>query len=421
MKHYPKDYVKEHLDTVILVAIFTPIDMEVLTPTAHAHKKIFITSADLPVNDRHLNFFDVIHIMKDNTDHEGVKEMLKPHITNPKLTRVALLNCLDNPLVTDIREHFDIPGPRFKDIETIISKDLGKKLFAKNGIKTPKHLIVDKEAYKKDSKAYAEYLKQELGMPMFGKRTFSSSGYGYCKIFSDEDLDNSLKMIAETDAEYEIEEFIDAGTISLDFFVINNELVWYRCLRQAFPLCNVHEYKPSTGYLIPKTDPLYAQGLEVVQKAIKALSPIYCNFGNIEGFETKDGIVFCELNYRRCGANHMAGYLYTEGYNGESLSIDLQWGQPIKLPKMDHEEPFKKYFCFFDFSLRPGKIVCKNALPKDLQSEMKMDWICKNGEEFAEMKMRIGSAGYGVISNESYEQLLKDIELLGEWNAYVME
>lgn len=98
MLHYPKDYVEEELETVILIAQKMQINVDTIQSRVRAKKRIFLTVEGSNTSKRTLFFFDKVIRLKKVDNFEEAFNLLKPYITNPKLTRIALINCYSTNL-----------------------------------------------------------------------------------------------------------------------------------------------------------------------------------------------------------------------------------------------------------------------------------------------------------------------------------
>ena len=85
-------------------------------------------------------------------------------------------------------------------------------------------------------------------------------------------------MVEKVKQEYEVEEFIDAKTVSLDYIVIRDEVVWFRMMNHPIPPAQILKGKPSIVQLIPREDPLHKEGYRVVKELVKALAPAHDMF-----------------------------------------------------------------------------------------------------------------------------------------------
>src|SRR5690606_9494618 len=105
-------------------------------------------------------------------------------------------------------------------------KILMKKLLDSKGRLTPKHVLFDSEAYKKDSATYLADLIHVLSFPLIAKPISLYSSIGLQKIASREELAKWCNNAILSDVVYEIDEFIQSKVYNCDSYIKNNKLVF---------------------------------------------------------------------------------------------------------------------------------------------------------------------------------------------------
>ena len=421
MLHIPKDHVKDNLETAVLFLLSYPINIDALMTTTKAKKKVLLTASNVAMKNRHFFYFDKVITVKDVSDYKEILEGVRSNINDPQKTRIAIASCFDSEIAARVRQELDIPGPKPDYIKRFIDKDLFKKRLIGSTIRMPKHVLVDREALNKNPKAYGEFLKKEIGIPMFCKRTFSTAGKGYVKVLTEEDLTKALDVMGNAEMDYEVEEFIDSKVISIDYVVVQDEIVYLGVVRHLYPLAESHQGKPVNTISVPKNDPLYKKALVFAKDLVKAMAPAHDMSVNTEVFDTDKGLVLLEVNYRRGGNMTTVGYYIADGCNLESISFDLQWGTPIQIRKEDPEKPLGIYASTFEFISKPGKVVKRRELPEDLVSEIRMDWYYQKGFEYKSEPGKVDASAGAILLNKDIDQLWKDTKLMGEWEPYIYE
>lgn len=250
---------------------------------------------------------------------------------------------------------------------------------AKKGIRVPHHVLIDKEELRKDKEAYADMLKAKIGLPMFCKLISGSCSVGGANARTDEELKSALEMIAESEKPYEIEEYIEGEIFHCDYLIIKDQIKAISVYKNPFPPAETLEGKPFSVLLVPRTDPLYKKTLSYIKGLSKALAPAHNMSANVELFNTKDGLVLLEVNYRRTGNKGLYGNYMSFGYNAESISIDLQWATPVWVHKDDLETDYEEYTATLEYPCFEGKVVRKRELPKELTSQVRIDWLLRMG------------------------------------------
>lgn len=222
--YYLKDHTEEPLDTVFLLSLFATLNMDVVQSTVRAKKKVFIVKAGVAQKPKHLTFFDeVVTIDAESKDEEyaTVLECMKKRMGDPQKTRVAIQGCLSSVMAALLREELGIPGPRPEQIKLFVDKVVMKERLKDYEVKLPNHVLIDKKKLRSDKAAYGETIKKQIGLPMFFKHTTGTSAVGHAKVTNDAELARALDMVSEAEEEYEVEEFVDATTVSLDYVVVS--------------------------------------------------------------------------------------------------------------------------------------------------------------------------------------------------------
>ena len=198
--------------------------MDVVQSTVRAKKKVFIVKAGVAQKPKHLTFFDeVVTIDAESKDEEyaTVLECMKKRMGDPQKTRVAIQGCLSSVMAALLREELGIPGPRPEQIKLFVDKVVMKERLKDYEVKLPNHVLIDKKKLRSDKAAYGETIKKQIGLPMFFKHTTGTSAVGHAKVTNDAELARALDMVSEAEEEYEVEEFVDATTVSLDYVVVS--------------------------------------------------------------------------------------------------------------------------------------------------------------------------------------------------------
>jgi hypothetical protein len=207
-----------------------------------------------------------------------------------RMTKIESQNEFWLELDARLREDFNVPGPRPKDVIDFKSKKAMKEKFIEAGLRVAKgSLITNKE----DAIAFCK----EVGFPVIAKPDIGVAAASTYKIT---DFDE-LSQINFSAHNFLFEEFITGNVVSFDGLVgKDGKVLFYSCHRYRNPVLQlVNENLPAGHYNyreIPKE-------LEEYGKSVVKIFKLTEQFFHIEFFERNDGSVVClEANLRPPGA-----------------------------------------------------------------------------------------------------------------------
>lgn len=195
-------------------------------------------------------------------------------------------------LDAEIREQFNIPGNKPKDLRKVKFKSEMKKLFTKAGVPTVPGKVANK-------KGTVKRIVKELGLPLVAK---PNSGVGSSGTFKLKDTEEVEKFVAQWDEKeaYFFEPYIEDGKLLSYDGLIDQEgnIVFETGLYYRDPTLEVLKHQLDYGYIIQKDIPekLRAYGQAIVQQfGMKE------RFFHIEFFENGDDYLAVEYNNRVAG------------------------------------------------------------------------------------------------------------------------
>lgn len=146
-----------------------------------------------------------------------------------------------------------------------------KKLVAQKGVKVPKHKAIDKKRITDDREAYKKELIKEIGLPMFFKQITGTSGTGSCKAGNEQELDEAFNVCLEYKEEYEVDEFVDASMLSIEYMFVRDQMVFFKVTMYSFPHRETLNGKPYGTWNLQPTDPLYKRLFKLAYKVEEAM------------------------------------------------------------------------------------------------------------------------------------------------------
>ncbi|MEY8371415.1 ATP-grasp domain-containing protein [Aerococcaceae bacterium 50-4] len=195
-------------------------------------------------------------------------------------------------LDAEIREQFNIPGNKPKDLRKVKFKSEMKKLFTKAGVPTVPGKVANK-------KGTVKRIVKELGLPLVAK---PNSGVGSSGTFKLKDIEDVEEFVAQWDEKeaYFFEPYIEDGKLLSYDGLIDQEgnIVFETGLYYRDPTLEVLKHQLDYGYIIQKDIPekLRAYGQAIVQQfGMKE------RFFHIEFFENGDDYLAVEYNNRVAG------------------------------------------------------------------------------------------------------------------------
>lgn len=144
-----------------------------------------------------------------------------------------------------------------------------KKIAENGGIRIPRHVHLDKKLLQEDKSKYKKFLEEKIGYPMFLKQIAGTSSKGSSKARNEEELDKALDICLKYNSEYEVDEYIDARVIAIDYMFVNGKLVFFRATDYFFPYGETLNGKPFAPWNYLPSDPFYQRLLKMAYKIEK--------------------------------------------------------------------------------------------------------------------------------------------------------
>jgi len=222
-----------------------------------------------------------------------------------------------------LRESFEIDGPKLRDLEHFRDKILMKKRVSQGGVKIPRYLPFDLEAYNLNPQAYLEDVASYLHFPLFAKPIDNAGCEGTCKILNSVELEKWALVHKESEG-FELDEFIEGTLYHYDSLVQDGEIVFSSGGEYIVPGYDFVLGKSSGSIILTPTHPHYEKILQFNKDVFSALKPP--NGGtHLEFFITEVGeIVFVEIAARTPGGLVPNCYLKTHGVHLQEAALKLQ-------------------------------------------------------------------------------------------------
>jgi len=230
-----------------------------------------------------------------------------------------------------LRDAFDIPGLRTKDMKYIKAKSEMKKIYQKLGLRVAKGKVVRSF---KDAKAWVD----EIGYPVIAKPDIGVGASSTYKINNLKELETAYKTIGSDP--YIIEEFITGAIHSFDGLADwNSEPIFYTSHVFSTPVMDVVNQDDHIYYYSQREIPKQLE--EAGRKCVKGFN-VKNRFFHLEFFYTPKGeFVPLEVNIRPSGGYGIDMYNYASDFDIFKVWADLVINGNNKL---DYS---RKYFCAY--------------------------------------------------------------------------
>lgn len=400
----------DQVDTLILLVVDTIVrgDLDGLNHfpgkkflVIHQHKYNLLTEIQK-------YRFDEIDVFQ-NIDYQEIKKHVSRFVTNPKKTCIAAIGDGGVGAGAQLRLEMGIPGSKPEDVIQFRDKQIAKSLLAKNNIRIPKFMNINKSDFEKDANKYVSEIEATIeSYPMFAKPSNGTSSRGIMKINSNEDLQLFLKKLDKKEY-YEINEFLTGTLFEIDALVRNNEIIYIVAAENLNPYHEFQEGKSTGAITIPLNDPNFIKFYNYANDIKNALGPVPNGVLNIEFFiNNNNEFVFVEAQARRPGNLFTQIYKIHSGFDLEAISIMLQAGMDIKLPNDNNN----KFAAWIEIPHVYGTVESKNAPPLT-KSVVQIQYRVHEGTLLQKATSNREVAASMLMENSNYEQLREDFFKLG--------
>lgn len=263
------------------------------------------------------------------TDMENIDEVKKAvaylYFNHGKIDRIESQNEHWLNLDAEIREQFNIPGNKPRDLKKVKYKSEMKKLFKKAEVPTVPGKIANK-------KVTVKRIVKELKLPVVAKPDSGVGSSGTFKLKNDEDVENFINQWDEAEP-YFFEPYIEDGKLlSYDGLIDQNgNIVFETGLFYHDPTLEVLKYQLDYGYVIQKDLP---EKLKEYGHAIVKQFGMKERFFHIEFFEDGDDYLVVEYNNRVAGGYAIDMYNFANHVDLFKQYARIVDGQDFETPSI---------------------------------------------------------------------------------------
>jgi hypothetical protein len=357
----------------------------------------------------------VLDIFDDETVVSAVGDLLDREGHRVERTRLLCHDEYSLRIAALVREKLGITGDQPRQVAAFTDKIEMKAVLAGAGIRTPRHVAWDEEAYRAAPDAYREQVLSAVGTPAFVKPVDESGSVGAQRI----DSGDQLRAWAErdrADTRFEVDEYVTGTLYHVDSVVCDGSLVHAQANRYLHPCYDYVSGRVCSSYTLPETDPYHQTLLDFNRRVLDALTdkPQSSVFHH-EIFATPAGeLVFLEIAARAPAALVPATSRIRWGADIEETHFRLQRGERVEVPV--HRGPFAGWV----YLPKRRGTVTKLREPSHLESPYRWKWNVSVGDVLDNPEDIRDFAAAAVLWNEDPEALVRDLERLDRFTPMSM-
>lgn len=254
------------------------------------------------------------------TLEKSITDILSTSELNASFDLICV-NELNMVIAAELREKFNLRGPRKDDILKFRNKIIMKDILKNTDILTPTYSSFNSELAKSQPAQYYMDLKKSLGEKFVLKPISYAGSFGVYIIECKNDFHAFLDSKLYEKHEYEAETFVDGTLYHCDLALKAGEVIFAECCEYSCPNHDFSKGNVIASLIMPDESSLKARMLDV---GIKALSYMGAKNGvfHIELFvDANNNIYFLEAAARPAGG--LAARMYEIMYQANLFTIDL--------------------------------------------------------------------------------------------------
>jgi biotin carboxylase len=368
-----------------------------------------------PVNRERLrargrdDVFDRITVTEDFSDRgiaEAVVQLMSRGGFTPEATRLLCHDEYSLGVVAQVREKLGIPGDRPEELKAFTDKLAMKNALAGRGVRLPRHLAWDRDAYLSEPAAYAEHVAAIVGLPAFVKPVNESGSVGAARIETIEELHTWARR-ADERYDFEIDEYLTGTLYHVDSAVQDGELVHVRVNQYMHPCADYVAGRICSTFTVPEDDPWCGRLEAFNRQVLNGLTDKPRNgVFHHEVFRLPDGeLVFLEIAARAPAALAPATGRIRWGLDIEEAHFRLQRGETVEDPA--YRGP---HAAFVYFPKRAGRVTALHLL--ELSSAHRWVWNVQVGDELEDPTDIRDFAASVLLWNSDFAALQHDLQQL---------
>lgn len=385
-----------------------------LTALEHpdAQPILFINSdifGQLTADQQH--FFTKIHIIDPLTFGTTVP-YIKQYLQEVKKEALFLVTndeyCI--PIVGQLIDYFGLPGYGEHIFLRFIDKIIMKEALNAHGIRTPYHLLFDKEKHRHARQSYIQEIEKKFSYPFVLKPVSLYGATSFKKIHNRTEWFTYAKQAVDSTVIFQIEEFIAGTLFHCDALVHHSKIIFNSISEYIWPVAFVQKGYPTGSIWLPSFAPHWNLLNEFHQRVITALQPpdgaTHCELFLTEHNE----VVFLEIAARPSGALVVPMIEKITGVNLELAHFNLRLQRALAI----REKPLT-LFSLFCYIPKKNGTVLSAELPV-LNSAPEVRWHVKPGDLISAGSIKENDillkaeniAATLILDNADFEELYAD-------------
>lgn len=312
-----------------------------------------------------------------------------------------------------LRDKYAIPGAGEAQLTLYRDKDLMKQRLAQQGIRVPRHRLLDTQYAPTEVTAYFQQLTAEFGNPLVIKPL---AGAGSISTHIVREIDDFIQLYLELHASklsYEVEEFITGNVYHCDSLVQGDQIIFAQACEYMFQDIDYPKGKMHVSIPLLPDNPLAQRIYQFNDQVIHALGHVDGST-HMEFFYTPEKeLVFIEIAARAPGGDILTNYWRNFGIKLMPLDLRIHAGEKITIiPK-----PTEEYFFTGRIPYVKGKVTHLNK--PDIGSKYHIDWKINPGDIISHNSLTpMDFCASFWVSNPDYQQLYQDFKKFRQYQPY---
>lgn len=314
-----------------------------------------------------------------------------------------------------LREEFDIIGPKTKEVEPFRLKTKAKERLKALEAYLPKYVKYNSEEYKQNPDKYIDDVSKLLGFPIFAKPIDLAGSVGSSKINNRDELNTWCEK--HIDNEFmELDEFINGTLYHCDSFIKDGKILRVDIAAYLYPNAEfISASKPLASLDLLRSDPDWDRIYEFNQQILERLQPP-TGTTHLELFKTNEGnLIFLECAARTPGVLIPEMRKISTGIDWNTSHYKLQMGLEVDL--IGKAGSYSAYACY----PKQNGVLDSQLKPANLASRYTMIWKSRAGDVLKKSE-DIADYAYAImLSNDDFGILQEDFKKLGDIQCYTVK
>lgn len=318
--------------------------------------------------------------------------------------------------VAAVREKLGIPGAVSEQLAAFVDKIAMKEAVGRTGVRIPRHLRWQHEAFLADRPGYLTTVAAQVGWPAFVKPLDESGSVGTALVSGPEELASWADRCGG-EREYEVDEFLSGTLYHVDSVIADGQITFAQAFEYRHPCYDYLAGRICASVTLPESDPVYRPLLDFNRQVLDGLGDRKpantVTHHEIYRLDTGE-LVFLEIAARAPAA--LIPYVYERhrGFNIELVHFQVQRGER---PRLDL--PAGPYGAWVYFGKRAGRVVALHE--PDVDSAHELTWHVAPGDRLDDPTDIRESAATMLLWNDDLDVLNADLDRLENHVAFTVE